>query len=121
MSENDVIEKSDLQHADELILMLERTLKDCKETFECIIRTCRGEDACDLETYCLQSLGKINAAMPPTTRSDAMASEELIKRLNDQAEEIAEAGHNGWGNTMTLAAERIAELESPTPTEPNDR
>ena len=33
---------------------------------------------------------------------------DIIKLLKAQAKEIAEAGHNGWGNTMLLAAEALA-------------
>lgn len=32
---------------------------------------------------------------------------QLIKMLLQQANEIASAGHNGWGNTMREAADRI--------------
>ena len=35
---------------------------------------------------------------------------ELIERLNLQAKEIADAGHNGWGNTMLEASETIGEI-----------
>jgi len=37
---------------------------------------------------------------------------EIIDTLRKQAQEIADACHAGWGNTMTLAAERIEELEA---------
>ena len=36
---------------------------------------------------------------------------DLVELLRTQAKEIADEGINGWGNTMTLAADRIAELE----------
>ena len=38
-----------------------------------------------------------------------MQTSELIALLHAQAEEIARAGHNGWGNTMTYAAEVLGE------------
>ena len=34
----------------------------------------------------------------------------LMQTLWQQANEIDSAGHNGWGNTMRLAADRIADL-----------
>ena len=39
-----------------------------------------------------------------------MDNTELVNLLEKQAEEIADDGHAGWGNTMKLAAERIAQL-----------
>jgi hypothetical protein len=41
-----------------------------------------------------------------------MDNAELVNLLELQADEIAEAGHAGWGNTMKLAAEIIAQLDS---------
>lgn len=35
---------------------------------------------------------------------------ELTQRLEQQADEIAKAGHNGWGNTMREAAVEIERL-----------
>lgn len=43
-------------------------------------------------------------------KGDGM-SKELIERLRTQASEIAGQRINGWGNTMTEAADRIAALE----------
>ena len=40
-----------------------------------------------------------------------MQNKDLINLLNQQAEEIAKEGHNGWGNTMLLAAEHLAKLD----------
>lgn len=37
-------------------------------------------------------------------------SDDIVVLLNLQAEEIAESGHNGWGNTMLLAAKEIEKL-----------
>lgn len=34
----------------------------------------------------------------------------LVKLLRDQAMEIADEGHNGWGNTMLDAARAIEQL-----------
>lgn len=39
-------------------------------------------------------------------------STELITLLLQQADEIAAAGHPGWGNTMLLAADTIESLQS---------
>ena len=36
---------------------------------------------------------------------------EIIDRLKAQAIEIANEGHNGWGNTMIEAAEKIESLK----------
>jgi len=36
---------------------------------------------------------------------------ELVKILNQQSNEIASAGHNGWGNTMRDAADKLEELQ----------
>jgi hypothetical protein len=38
----------------------------------------------------------------------AMTPRELIALLHTQAKEIADAGHCGWGNTMTEAADQLA-------------
>ena len=40
-----------------------------------------------------------------------MNLKELIKLLREQANEIAKEGHNGWGNTMLQAADRLARGE----------
>lgn len=40
-----------------------------------------------------------------------MQTLELVKLLNQQANEIASAGHNGWGNTMRDAADKLEELQ----------
>ena len=37
---------------------------------------------------------------------------EIIDRLKQQAKEIADAGHAGWGNTMLNAAEELERLSS---------
>jgi hypothetical protein len=39
-----------------------------------------------------------------------MENKELIELLKKQANEIAQEGHAGWGNTMILAAERLEAL-----------
>jgi hypothetical protein len=39
-----------------------------------------------------------------------MTDQELIDLLNKQAQEIAESGQFGWGNTMLEAALRLDEL-----------
>jgi hypothetical protein len=39
-----------------------------------------------------------------------MKTKELIELLRAQAREIAREGHNGWGNTMELAADELEEL-----------
>ena len=36
-----------------------------------------------------------------------MKTKDLIKLLKKQAAEIAKEGHNGWGNTMLEAANRL--------------
>ena len=38
--------------------------------------------------------------------------DDLIHRLREQAAEIAQEGHAGWGNTMTSAAEEIERLRA---------
>ena len=40
-----------------------------------------------------------------------MQTLELVKILNRQANEIASEGHNGWGNTMREAADKLEELQ----------
>lgn len=40
-----------------------------------------------------------------------MKSSELIAQLRKQAEEIATAGHYGWANTMTEAADALERVE----------
>lgn len=40
------------------------------------------------------------------------AGYDLVGQLRRQAVEIAKAGHNGWGNTMLLAADEIERLRS---------
>lgn len=42
---------------------------------------------------------------------------ELINTLRQHASEIAKAGHDGWGNTMTWAAD-VLELRAATPSSP---
>jgi len=37
---------------------------------------------------------------------------DIVDLLNKQADEIANAGHNGWGNTMLSAAEIITALRA---------
>ena len=37
---------------------------------------------------------------------------ELIEQLRTQADEIASAGHAGWGNTMRDAADRLASIDA---------
>lgn len=37
---------------------------------------------------------------------------ELINTLREQAAEIAKEGHNGWGNTMTAAADELSRLRA---------
>lgn len=37
-------------------------------------------------------------------------SAQHAKWLREAAEQIAKAGHNGWGNTCTFAADHIDEL-----------
>ena len=39
---------------------------------------------------------------------------EIVDKLKAQAIEIANEGHNGWGNTMTEAAEEIESLKAQT-------
>lgn len=39
----------------------------------------------------------------------------LIALLRQQAKEIADAGHNGWGNTMIEAADEIEKLNALKP------
>lgn len=39
--------------------------------------------------------------------SGTMQNQELIELLHQQATEIAKEGHNGWGNTMSVAAAAI--------------
>lgn len=35
---------------------------------------------------------------------------DTVNQLRKQATEIADAGHNGWGNTMLMAADEIERL-----------
>jgi hypothetical protein len=44
--------------------------------------------------------------------SEEAAMGDLIERLRQQAAEIASAGHNGWGNTMTEAADELARKDA---------
>ncbi|MCK5606825.1 hypothetical protein KAR91_33290 [Candidatus Pacearchaeota archaeon] len=37
---------------------------------------------------------------------------DIVDKLKAQAAEIADEGHNGWGNTMTEAAEKIESLKA---------
>ena len=37
---------------------------------------------------------------------------DIINQLREQAEEIAHEGHNGWGNTMLVAADIIEKFRS---------
>jgi hypothetical protein len=51
--------------------------------------------------------------------------DDLVELLEAQAREIAQAGHNGWGNTMLEAAAEIAALRAqqawqPIETAPQD-
>jgi hypothetical protein len=39
-----------------------------------------------------------------------MDHNEILNTLFHQADEIANEGHAGWGNTMSLAAESISSL-----------
>lgn len=43
---------------------------------------------------------------------EKMKEINIVKLLNYQANEIATKGHAGWGNTMTMAADYIKELEA---------
>ena len=49
---------------------------------------------------------------PPTPEVQECApmTDDLIRRLREQAGEIASSGHAGWGNTMTDAADEIERL-----------
>ena len=47
-------------------------------------------------------------AMDATIMTDTARLRELLHR---QAKEIADEGHNGWGNTMTMAADRLDALD----------
>ena len=40
-----------------------------------------------------------------------MTTLELVKILNQQANEIASEGHNGWSNTVRDAADKLEELQ----------
>lgn len=40
-----------------------------------------------------------------------MKNKDIIKTLRNQSEEIAREGHAGWGNTMTIAADEMENLE----------
>jgi hypothetical protein len=37
-------------------------------------------------------------------------TDDLVKRLREAADEIARAGHNGWGNTCMEAADALERL-----------
>lgn len=37
---------------------------------------------------------------------------DIVELLKQQAQEIAKEGHDGWGNTMTWAAEEIEKLRA---------
>lgn len=37
---------------------------------------------------------------------------DIVLQLRHDAEEIARAGHNGWGNTMLVAADEIEQLQA---------
>ncbi len=41
---------------------------------------------------------------------EAVKAKECVAYLRKAADEIARAGHNGWGNTCTLAADEIERL-----------
>lgn len=45
-----------------------------------------------------------------TTKTDEL--DVLVKLLRSQANEIADSDHNGWGNTMTDAADEIERLHA---------
>ena len=44
--------------------------------------------------------------------ANAITTDELIAALNSQAKEIADAGHAGWGNTMSDAARALQQYVS---------
>jgi hypothetical protein len=37
---------------------------------------------------------------------------DIVRQLREQAQEIAHEGHNGWGNTMLIAANEIERLQA---------
>jgi len=39
-------------------------------------------------------------------------NKELIEHLRTQADEIASAGHAGWGNTMRDAADKLERIDA---------
>lgn len=41
-----------------------------------------------------------------------MTPTDLVKNLRQQAQEIADENHAGWGNTMQMAADQIERLEA---------
>ena len=43
---------------------------------------------------------------------DIMGAEDIVDQLKMQAKEIAADRHNGWGNTMIVAADEIDRLRS---------
>ena len=43
---------------------------------------------------------------------EASAVDTLVSTLYSQTQEIAKEGHNGWGNTMTWAADEIEQLRA---------
>lgn len=53
---------------------------------------------------------KTNDAQPPVVAPLDVRVRPLVELLRTQAKEIADAGHNGWGNTMLDAANEIERL-----------
>jgi hypothetical protein len=55
----------------------------------------------------------ILAANAPPVADGVRVPDGLIETLRAQAKEIASAGHAGWGNTMTTAADALAASPQP--------